>query len=428
MKLKFLIEHTNQSFTLKPEIKYIVGSAQDCTINLPNIDGIAERHIALSFSPMDNAWQVEDLGSANGTFVNGQPITIYKIDAPVRIALAGNFLIAAAPLVADIAPMPAAPIQSIQALDFQPPITPPPVYGSQQSYSPAPVSQSQSVSSPSGYNGYPPVAPTPRQAPTPNQRTNNFSNRSIPRAINWWEFVDRQVEKGHSWLDRVAIRFYMTTGLRKTPYIDLMGGSCLDGYIIPDFKGRAEEIAAGISASLDQLRQYPDTDCSVVWLTDAHLADVEPSPMLGIPIKRANRQDFRRFCVVSHHRIRTYVIVDNYGDDLFVGRITRFEPQLNGFSLALWGAFCLILVLFFTFGSDLPLFYYVFSGGDLRASVFIWSLIIFSGLWSAVFIGAPILMRHSKALPVRTNLSAIIFLMIIILIMFFGFLKLLFPT
>lgn len=139
MKLKLLIEHTGQSFTLKPEIKYIVGSASDCTINLPNIDGIAERHIALSF--IDNTWQVEDLNSANGTFVNGQTISIYIINAPVQIALAGNFLITAAPFVPEITPITNNSIQSIQPPIYQPSVLPPPVYGgvnTSDTYSPQP--------------------------------------------------------------------------------------------------------------------------------------------------------------------------------------------------------------------------------------------------------------------------------------------------
>lgn len=430
MKLKLQIEHTGQSFTLKPEIKYIVGSAQDCTINLPNIDGIAERHIALSF--VDNGWQVEDLNSPNGTFVNGQAISTYRIDAPVRIAIAGNFLIAAAPVFQDVAPLPTAPIQQIQPPQYQPPISPPPVYGNTPpAYTPPPINQPQSINNPSAYNNaYSPVSPLPTQSSIPTQSPREQLNKKAPQAITWWEFVDRQVEKGQSWLDQVAIRFFMTTGLRDTPWIPLGGlSNGLDGYIIPDFKERSEEIAAGIATSLDQLRQYPDTDCSVVWLTDAHLVGDRnngnrPSPMLSVAIKRANRRDFRRFCVVSHHRIRTYVIVDNYGTDLFVGRITRFESQLDGFPLLLCGLFFFLATVFLTFGSGfLP-----FVIGDFRSSVFVWLLIIFAGLWCGIFLGIPIVMRQAKALPVPSNLSGIVLIMLILVTMFFGFLKILFPA
>ena len=183
MKLKLQIEHTGQSFTLKPEIKYIVGSAQDCTINLPNIEGIAERHIAFSFTT--NGWQVEDLNSANGTFVNGQAISTYKIDAPVRIAIAGNFLISAAPVFQDVAPLPTAPVQQIQPPQYQPPISPPPVYGNTPpAYTPPPVNQPQS-SNPSAYNNvYSPVSPLPNQQSIPTPR--NQINRNAPRVITWW--------------------------------------------------------------------------------------------------------------------------------------------------------------------------------------------------------------------------------------------------
>jgi hypothetical protein len=416
MKLKLLIEHTGQSFTLKPETKYIVGSALDCTINLPNIDGIAERHIALSL--VDNAWLLEDLNSTNGTFVNGQAINSYKINAPVRIALAGNFLIAAAPLVPEIAPIANVPTQPIQPPTYQPPISPPPVYGN----NPPPVYTSQSVSNPSPYNDpYSSVSSPPIQPSIPSPR--NQFNKKSPQVMTWWDFIDRQVEKGQSWLDQVAIRYFMTTGLRSTPWISLSGGCGLDGYIIPDFKERADEVAAGIAANLDQLRQYPDTDCCIVWLTDAHIANIQPSPVLGVPIKRAGRKDFRRFCVVSHHRIRTYVIIDNYGSDLFVGRFTRFEAQLNGFPLLLWGIIFAILTLFLSFGSS---FFLPFAG-DLRASVFIWLLIIFSGFWFGTFIGIPLFMRQLNVLPVATNLTGIVILILTLVTIFFALLKILFP-
>lgn len=428
MKLKLQIEHTGQSFTLKPEIKYIVGSAQDCTINLPNIEGIAERHIAFSFT--NNGWQVEDLNSANGTFVNGQAISTYKIDAPVRIAIAGNFLIAAAPVFQDVAPLPTAPVQQIQPPQYQPPISPPPVYGNTPpAYTPPPVNQPQS-SNPSAYNNvYSPVSPLPNQKsiPTPNSR--NQINRNAPRVITWWEFVDRQVEKGQSWLECTAIRFFLTTGLRYTPWMNLSGGCGLDGYIIPDFKEDADKISTGIADKLDRLGSYPDTDCSVVWLTDAHIAFDAPPPILSMAIKRARRKDFRRFCVVSHHRIRTYIIIDNYGNDLFVGRITRFEAQLNSTPLILWGlAFLLAIVVMSVGANALPFFNFMYGAGNLSASVFIWSLIIFSGLWSGIFIGIPIIMRLGNALPVPTNITGVILVMLVFADLFFLLLKVLFAV
>ncbi len=422
MKLKLLIEHTGQSFTLKPEIKYIVGSALDCTINLPNIDGIAERHIALSF--VDNAWQVDDLNSTNGTFVNGQTISSYRIDAPVRIALAGNFLIAAAPLVPEIAPIPNIPTQSIQPPTYQPPISPPPVYGNNQ----PPVYSPQSVSNASHYNdSYSPVSPHPIQPSIPSPRSQ--VNRNGSRVITWWDFIDRQVDKGQSWLECVAIRFFMTTGLRYTPWINLSGGCGLDGYIIPDFKEDADNISTGIAAKLDRSGSYPDTDCSVVWLTDAHIAFDAPPPVLSMAIKRAQRRDFRRFCVVSHHRIRTYIIIDNYGNDLFVGRITRFEAQLNSTPLILWGLLFFVAIIVMTVvANSLPFFNFMYGTGNLSASVFIWSLIIFSGLWSGIFIGIPIIMRLGNALPVPTNISGIILGMLILADLFFLLLKVVFAV
>lgn len=116
------------------------------------------------------------------------------------------------------------------------------------------------------------------------------------------------------------------------------------------------------------------------------------------------------------------MIIDNYGSDLFVGRITRFEAQLNGFPLLMWGLICAILTIFLSFSSGFLPF-----AGDLRASVFVWLLIIFSGLWFSIFLGVPSVMRQGSVLPVSTNLSGIIFVMLILLTMFFGFIKILFP-
>lgn len=419
MKLKLQIEHTGQSFTLKPEIKYIVGSAQDCTISLPNIDGIAERHIALSFS--NNVWQVEDLNSANGTFVNGQAIITYKIDAPIRIALAGNFLIAAAPLVQDIAPLPTAPIQQIQSPQYQPPISPPPVYGNtppaytppinQQIYSIPPNQPSEYGYSSGNYidnSSYDANYPRRRDKATP-------VSRGSLKVQTWKEFVQEQVDaQSDNVLTQLATRFYLVTGYRSTPWLRRYDGQsdvknskgkgfeAFDGYILPNFKGSAEAIANGLELRLNQqLRGYEDTDCRVVQLTDAHIADTASQSFVGVelfPVRRGSRPDYRRFCVVSYHRVRTYLLVENYGTDLFVSWFTRFEPNPSSVVLNLWLIFAIFLTLISIQSNNFAL---------------IVSPLI---LWGANFWLVPTIMQGLGVLPKKANAYLITAIVMILLI------------
>jgi hypothetical protein len=59
--------------------------------------------------------------------------------------------------------------------------------------------------------------------------------------------------------------------------------------------------------------------------------------------------------------------------------------------------------------------------------VFIWLLIIFSGFWFGTFIGIPLFMRQLNVLPVATNLTGIVILILTLVTIFFALLKILFP-
>lgn len=61
--------------------------------------------------------------------------------------------------------------------------------------------------------------------------------------------------------------------------------------------------------------------------------------------KRPNQRwpDYRRFCVTAYHRIRNYVLVEQYGSDLFVSWLTRCEPNPTALNLILWFLGALLL-------------------------------------------------------------------------------------
>ncbi|MFB2917917.1 FHA domain-containing protein [Aerosakkonema funiforme] len=385
MQLKLFLEQTNQSWTLKPNREYVIGSGSDCDIPLSFVNVVSDRHLKLSFNQLTNTWHAYDLGSSKGTFVDNQPITDYPIKTQTKIVLAGGIFLVATPEGAI-------------------PMSPPAMY--------APASQT--------YSSVPPTQVTYDRA----YRQSTSVGNSLLRVLTWGEYVEVQASQLQSWWDRVAIRYYLMTGLRNTPWIKF------DGYVIPDFKEPAEKIAVGIEANLNQLKRYEDTDCHVVLLTDAHLTDSRRDFFSGIELfslKRGGRRDFRRFCVVSHHRIRTYVIVDNYGTDLFIGRLTRFESQPDGFvPAAILGLIFLIVAILTFFTNFLStLAYGVYAP---TASIALWSLIILTGLWVANFIAVPWLMREFRILPRPGNTLIIWLIILLSLWLFFGLLTFLFPS
>ena len=51
---------------------YLIGRSEDCTICIPD-DSISKHHAKLAF--VGQGWTIADLGSSNGTSVNGQALT-----------------------------------------------------------------------------------------------------------------------------------------------------------------------------------------------------------------------------------------------------------------------------------------------------------------------------------------------------------------
>ncbi len=81
MKLN-LIANMNGSMiglSFGPESEVVVGREIGCSIAPLTADGLSRRHAKFLFK--DGAWTVEDMGSTNGTFKNGE-----KLSAPATIA------------------------------------------------------------------------------------------------------------------------------------------------------------------------------------------------------------------------------------------------------------------------------------------------------------------------------------------------------
>ncbi len=342
MRLKLVLEQTNQSWTLNPTREYIIGSGSDCDIALPYVSVVASRHLKLSFNQLTNIWHAQDLGSANGTFVDNQLVSDYPIRSNTKIAIAGGIFLLAAP-------------------EGLTPAMPPPTQPQDGSYKP------QSYGS----------AAVRRSAPT-----HKFGSLEV---LSWREYVERQMDKAPDWFGRITTRFALATGFRNTPWIRAYGQTgfnAFDGYVIPDFKEPADKVALAIAEKLGQLKQYENTDCWISELTDAHIVDSETQKFSGIelfPIHRGGKADYRKFCVVSYHRVRTYVLVENYGSDLFVSWVTRFEPNPTS----------ILVRLIFVIG------------------LVAWVLLI---IWFLLYIAVPVIMLKNNILPKKSNAKFVIFL------------------
>ncbi|MBD1803880.1 FHA domain-containing protein [Microcoleus sp. FACHB-SPT15] len=421
MKLKLFLEQTGQSWTIKPNREYVIGSSSDCDIPLPYVNVVSDRHLKFSFNQLTTSWHVYDLGSSNSTFVNNQPITDYPIKAQTRIAIAGGIVLVATPegsetnghqqtttSIANTQTAPAVPV-------------PPPLYSSSTQH-PNSVTPTRGLVRP---NVQEPVSASDNSGAaifdqfittrSPIQEPGVRGQTSPLKVLNWKHYVDEQVEKQPDGLSRLATRFYMVTGFRNTPWIRAYGSkdngfNAFDGYIIPDFNESAETVAAVIEEKLGQMRQYEETDCFEARLTDAHIADSATQSFMGVelfPIRRGRspRGDYRRFCVVSYHRVRTYLLVENYGSDLFVSWITRFEPEPTPAIMGLW-LFVAIVLTLFTFATQ-------------NLFLICTPLVI----WSEIYLLVPSIMQSMEIVPKKANarlVTACVLLPTLFLLLFLG--------
>jgi hypothetical protein len=75
---------TGATFELRPQLRVtelVIGRSSDTSVMRPDVDldaangaslGVSRLHMAVRYEAQDNAIQVYDLGSANGSFINGQ--------------------------------------------------------------------------------------------------------------------------------------------------------------------------------------------------------------------------------------------------------------------------------------------------------------------------------------------------------------------
>ena len=69
---------------------YVIGRSEDCSICIP-AEAISGQHASLS--PTGQGWALEDLGSSNGTSVNGQEVTQATLADGAQIILGGQIVL-----------------------------------------------------------------------------------------------------------------------------------------------------------------------------------------------------------------------------------------------------------------------------------------------------------------------------------------------
>lgn len=79
--------NTGRRYQLQGEDDYIVGRRSDCRIFVPDMR-VSRQHARIHWE--NGAWMLEDLGSNNGTFVNGERVQSAKLKHQDEIAIANN--------------------------------------------------------------------------------------------------------------------------------------------------------------------------------------------------------------------------------------------------------------------------------------------------------------------------------------------------
>ncbi len=421
MKLNLTLRNTGDVWTLNPDRSYVLGSEASCEITLSEISILSRRHVKFSFDDIENHWIVQDLQSTNGTFVDGQRIDRHVIRGRTEISVANEVLLIAEPLrdaysspqVTEIRnPSPvSSPSQQASSPPVSTPSSPyaPPIY--------QPNSQQTSYEGTYGTE----VSPS-RNIPFPSTmnrakaRGSTFSSKTL----TWQQFVSKQVKLTKHPVRKLVAWGSMITGFRNTPWVRYFhgynpeqSGNCFldfDGYVLPNFQESASKILTGIENKLSQLREYENTDCRIVKLTDAHLIDSASQNFIGIelfPVSRGGKPDYRRFCVTSYHRVRTYLVVENYGSDLFVSWLTRFEPVPTSWPMILWltAALLLSIVIFANTSS---------SNNGIRIDSVVFSFYPIL-IWLTCYYFLPLTMQYLKILPKKSNAIFICILLFIIL-------------
>ena len=359
---------------LQPSREYLIGSGQECDVQIPESDRISRKHLKLSFDALSNIWNIQDLSGSGSAVMDNQTITYAPIRKTAWVKIADTVILTLTPEAEAVA---------------------------------APTMYSPSASPSATYSTNTVRNDGFREIVAPSQHSlGTIQPDSSLRVLSWNQYVREQVAQ-HEGITKIATRFALLTGLRNTPWVRRYGQTgfeSFDGYIIPNFKGDVETVVATIEQQIGQLQQYEDTDCYVANLTDAHIADSATQKFLGVeffPIRRdrsgkqLSRGDYRRFCVVAYHRVRSYLLIEKYGSDLFVSWITRYEPQPTPVLITLW----LLLAGFAT----------LMMLGTGNVGLFIMPSLI----WLEIYWLVPNFMENMDILPKRANARLLIGLIVI---------------
>ena len=84
--MKLLVEWLSSSVILEPEVTYTIGRDNNCDIPINN-SRISRTHLRISFN--GKRWQLTDLGSSNGTFINGKRSEQIMISDATSVDLGG---------------------------------------------------------------------------------------------------------------------------------------------------------------------------------------------------------------------------------------------------------------------------------------------------------------------------------------------------
>jgi pSer/pThr/pTyr-binding forkhead associated (FHA) protein len=85
--MKLLIEWDEGSIVLDPEHSYVLGRDPSADIPIENIK-LSRAHLRLSF--VNKAWELKDLDSSNGSFINGKRFDTHKLVKAATVFLGGS--------------------------------------------------------------------------------------------------------------------------------------------------------------------------------------------------------------------------------------------------------------------------------------------------------------------------------------------------
>ena len=86
-----LVDTTNNRTYALASARLLIGRESSCDIALPEIN-VSRTHAELRFEPQ-GAWSLTDLGSTNGTFVNGREISSHLLREGDRITVGMTSLV-----------------------------------------------------------------------------------------------------------------------------------------------------------------------------------------------------------------------------------------------------------------------------------------------------------------------------------------------